>query len=113
MKNVVPRAPAHPAIMIALALVILVPALLGFAAKFREFLLLVGDEEGAFTVMPILNYLLVTVGFLLLFGWAVLHGMFRDIERPKYTMLAREEQLDDEAAQAQLDPEDWWKHGRS
>jgi len=34
--------------------------------------------------------------FLLLFGWAVLHGMFRDIEKPKYQMLANERQLDEE-----------------
>jgi uncharacterized repeat protein (TIGR01451 family) len=49
--------------------------------------LLAGDEEGAFTVVPILNYLLVSFGFLLLFVWAILHGMFRDIERPKHTSL--------------------------
>jgi len=82
--------------MTVLALVILVPALLGFGTKFVEFLALVGDEEGAFTVVPILNYLLVSFGFLLLFGWAVLHGMFRDIERPKYQMLANERRLDEE-----------------
>jgi hypothetical protein len=82
--------------MSVLALVILVPALLGFGTKFLEFLALVGQEEGAFTVVPILNYLLVSFGFLLLFGWAVLHGMFRDIEKPKYQMLANERQLDEE-----------------
>ena len=80
--------------MIVLALVILLPALFGFGTKFREFLLLVGDEDGAFTVMPILNYLLVSLGFLGLFLWAVLHGMFRDIEKPKYRMLLNEQRLD-------------------
>jgi hypothetical protein len=83
-------------LMTVLALVILVPAMLGFGNKFIEFLMLVGDEEGAFTVVPILNYLLVSLGFLLLFGWAVLHGMFRNIEGPKHTMLENEQRLDEE-----------------
>src|SRR6516162_7736619 len=86
----------RPIVTIALAFVILVPALWGFGNKFIEFLMLVGDEEGAFTVVPILNYLLVSLGFLLLFGWAVLHGMFRNIEGPKHTMLENEQRLDEE-----------------
>jgi hypothetical protein len=84
-------------VTIALAFVILVPALWGFGTKFLEFLALVGDEEGAFTVVPILNYLLVSLGFLLLFLWAICHGMFRDVEKPKYTMIANEQRLDEEA----------------
>jgi hypothetical protein len=77
-----------------LALAILLPALWGFGTKFLEFLALYGDEEGAFTLMPILNYLLASFGFLLLFCWAVLHGMFRDIEKPKHSMLETERGLD-------------------
>lgn len=50
--------------------------------------------EGAFALVPILNYLLVTFGFLLLFGWWALSGGFRDIERPKYNMLENETILD-------------------
>ena len=95
--------------MILLALVILVPALIGFGIKFKELLLLVGDEEGAFTVVPVLNYLLVTFGFLLLFVWAVLHGMFRDIERPKHTMLANEQRLDEQEKE-QEEAREWWQH---
>jgi nitrogen fixation-related uncharacterized protein len=95
--------------MALLAAAILVPALYGFGTKFREFLLLVGDEEGAFTVVPILNYLLVSFGFLLLFVWAILHGMFRDIERPKHHMLANERRLDEEMRQEQ--DEERWPHG--
>ena len=98
--------------MIVLALVILVPALLGFGTKFVDFLILVRDEEGAFTVMPILNYLLVSFGFLLLFGWAVLHGMFRDIERPKYTMLDNEKRLDEESEREHAE-EGRFDHGRA
>lgn len=47
-------------------------------------------SEGAFALVPILNYLLVSFGFLLLFGGAILSGMFRDIERPKFNMLENE-----------------------
>ncbi|REK10311.1 MAG: cbb3-type cytochrome oxidase assembly protein CcoS [Planctomycetota bacterium] len=44
-----------------------------------------------------LNYLLASLGFLFLFGWAVMSGMFHDIERPKYTMLENEARLDHSA----------------
>ncbi len=99
-------------LMTALALVILVPAMLGFGFKFMEFLILAADEEAAFTIMPILNYLLVSLGFLLLFGWAILHGMFRDIERPKHTMLANERRLDEELRQ-QEEEEAWYDPPRA
>lgn len=82
---------------LVMILVFLVPAFFGFGTKFLEFLALLGDEEGAFVVIPVLNYLLATLGFLMLFFWAMLHGMFRDVEKPKYTMLAQEERLDREA----------------
>lgn len=51
-------------------------------------------EDGGFAVAPILNYLLVSLGFLLLFLAAIAHGMFRDIEQPKRDMLAHEQFLD-------------------
>lgn len=50
--------------------------------------------EGAFALVPILNYLLVTLGFLSLFVWSVMRGSFHDIERPKYNMLENETILD-------------------
>jgi len=79
----------------ALAVAILIPSLWGFGSKFVEFVALYrGDADGAFAVSPILNYLLASLGFLCLFGWATLHGMFRDIERPKYAMLENERRLD-------------------
>lgn len=78
-----------------LALVVLVPSLYGFGTKFRELVLLYsGDAEGAFAIAPIVNYLLASFGFLLLFGWAAANGMFHDIERPKQTMLENEARLD-------------------
>jgi hypothetical protein len=81
-----------------LAVVILVPALLGFGKKFLEFLALLGDKDGAFAVLPVLNYLLASAGFLMLFFWAIMHGMFRDIEKPKFTMLETEHRIDEEIA---------------
>jgi NADH:ubiquinone oxidoreductase subunit 5 (subunit L)/multisubunit Na+/H+ antiporter MnhA subunit len=79
-----------------LALAILVPSLWGFGSKFVEFIALYrSNEQGAFAIMPVLNYLLASSGFLMLFCWAVLQGMFRDIERPKYTMLENERRLDE------------------
>ena len=68
---------------IGFALLILVPSLLGFANKFREFILLYrGDVDGVFAITPIVNYLLASLGFFCLFFWAIYHGMFRDIEAP-------------------------------
>lgn len=77
------------------ALAILLPSLWGFSMKFREFVMLArGDVEGVFAVTPVMNYLLASFGFLLLFGWAAANGMFHDIEKPKQTMLDNEERLD-------------------
>jgi nitrogen fixation-related uncharacterized protein len=103
----------RPWVTAALALLILVPALVGFATKFREFLALVRFEEGAFTIVPILNYLLVGMGFLLLFLWAMLHGMFRDVERPKFTMLANERRLDAELDEERRAQEEWYDPERA
>ncbi len=90
--------PASQWVMLAMATAVLVPCLLGFGTKFLEFIALYrGDAEGAFAISPILNYLLASFGFLLLFGWAALGGMFHDVEAPKYTMLENETLLDEDA----------------
>lgn len=82
-------------VMLLMAAAVLVPSLFGFGTKFLEFIALYrGDVEGAFAISPILNYLFASLGFLFLFGWAALSGMFRDIEEPKYTMLENEALLD-------------------
>jgi len=53
---------------IGFALLILVPSMLGFANKFREFILLYrGDVDGVFAITPIVNYLLASLGFFCLF----------------------------------------------
>jgi hypothetical protein len=82
---------------IVFALVILIPSLLGFANKFREFILIFrGDVDGVFAISPIMNYLLASLGFFFLFCWAIAQGMFRDLERPKYAMLENERRLDED-----------------
>jgi len=85
---------------IVFALVILIPSLLGFANKFREFIMIFrGEVDGVFAITPIMNYLLASLGFFFLFCWAIAHGMFRDLERPKYAMLEDERRLDEEAGE--------------
>jgi hypothetical protein len=74
----------------------LLPAFLGFGNKLLEFFAIVADEEGTFAVTPIVNYLLATAGFFFMLCWAAANGMFRDIEKPKETMLANERFLDEE-----------------
>jgi hypothetical protein len=78
--------------------VILGGGIYGFGHKFLALVRLSLDaKEGAdaaFAVAPVVNYLLASVGFLFLVGWAASHGMFHDIEAPKYTMLETEERLD-------------------
>lgn len=79
------------------AALILIPGGYGFVEKFIQFARLLAldpDKGGGFTIIPITNYLIVTAGMTCLLIWAVAQGMFRDIERPKYTMLEREAQLD-------------------
>jgi hypothetical protein len=66
-----------------------------FGIKFYELVRVATyDADGAFAVTPIVNYLLAGLGFLCMLGWATYNGMFRDIERPKITMLENEERLD-------------------
>jgi hypothetical protein len=93
-------------VMLLMALAVLVPSMYGFGTKFFEFVALFrGDVDGAFAISPILNYLLASTGFLLLFVWAAIHGMFRDVEQPKYQMLDNEARLDGRAAWYQSDAE--------
>lgn len=90
---------------LVLALVILIPSCFGFGNKFREFILLFrGDVDGVFAITPIMNYLLASLGFFCLFCWAILHGMFRDIEQPKTAMLETERLLDDAERRSSRSP---------
>jgi hypothetical protein len=77
------------------AIAVLGPSLYGFSGKFIEFIALFrGDPDGVFAISPIVNYLLASLGFFCLFGWAACQGMFSDIERPKQTFLETEDLLD-------------------
>ena len=82
-------------ITLILAVLILVPSMMGFVAKFIEFInTFRGEADGAFAITPMVNYALASLGFLCMLIWATLNGMFRDIESPKDTMLVREAFLD-------------------
>ncbi len=77
------------------AVIILTPSMLGFMAKFHEFInTFRGEAGGAFAITPMVNYLLASVGFLCLLVWAAANGAFHDLERPKYLMLEREQAID-------------------
>ncbi|MEW4486444.1 hypothetical protein AB1L42_00100 [Thalassoglobus sp. JC818] len=74
---------------------ILTPSMVGFVNKLLEFRNVVkGDVEGVFALTPLANYTFASLGFFCLLIWAAAHGMFHNIEGPKYTMLDREDELD-------------------
>lgn len=98
MINNPPRRWSWGAVLLVLA--ILVPAGYGFGMKFRELLSLTTDSEGSFAIMPVVSYLVTSLGFFFLLIYAAMRGMFRNIEKPKYTMLDTERRLD-EAEEAQ------------
>lgn len=78
-----------------MAVSILLPAAYGFIEKLMLFVLAVRrDLIGGFTIVPVVIYLIVTAGMMCLLIWAVKHGMFRDVEKPKFDMLQREADLD-------------------
>ena len=84
-----------------LGLMILGGGIWGFGHKFLALVqLALNEQEGAdaaFAVAPVVNYLLASLGFLCLVGWAACHRMFHDIEGPKYAMLETEARLDAES----------------
>ena len=85
-----------------MAVVILGFCAFGFGSKLVEFVRLVRSDDpaardGIFAVTPLVNYLLASAGFLCLLLWAAIHGMFRNIESPKETMLEINDQLDSQA----------------
>ncbi|MFO0789023.1 MAG: hypothetical protein U0805_06160 [Pirellulales bacterium] len=84
-----------PVMTTILFVFIVVVAGIFFFIKFYDLVLVAEyDPDGAFAVTPIVNYLMAGVGFLFMFGWAAMNGMFHDIEQPKRTMLENEQRLD-------------------
>jgi hypothetical protein len=85
----------RPLVKLLATILVLGPCLYGFGTKFWELINTYRqDSDGAFAIAPIVNYLLASAGFLLMFVWAALNGMFRNIERPKQLMLDNEARLD-------------------
>jgi hypothetical protein len=77
-------------ITLLLAVLILIPSGYGFVGKFIELVRVYrGESEGAFAVAPMMNYLLASLGFFFMLLWAASQGMFRNMETPKYDMLAQ------------------------
>jgi hypothetical protein len=84
------------AVTLVLAVLILIPSMLGFINKFIEFYHVArGEADGAFALTPLVNYLLASLGFFCLLLWAIGQGMFHDIEAPKHVMLENERRLDE------------------
>jgi len=85
--------------LIVFIVFILVPAGFKFFEKLYAFIevLQMPNQEGAFVLVPVLNYFCVFFGMLCLLGWAIANGMFRNVEGPKYTMLETERRLDEQA----------------
>ncbi len=91
----VPRPRGKTIAVVIIALAVVIPSAPGFIEKFIQFIKMSQEEEGGgFALVPIMNYLLVAVGFICLMVWATINGMFRDIEKPKYTMLEQEDAID-------------------
>ena len=73
---------------------VLIPTILGFGNKFLDLILVVqGDEEGAFAVTPIVNYLFATAGFLCLLIWTAAQGSFQDLDAPSRKMFEDEQKF--------------------
>jgi nitrogen fixation-related uncharacterized protein len=67
----------------------------GFAYKLIQFSKeALTSEVASFALVPILTYVLVSIGFSCLFVWALCRGQFTDVEGPKYRLLELEERHD-------------------
>jgi hypothetical protein len=65
---------------------------IAFAIKVTEFVLtLDSDEVPGFAEVPVGVYFLVAAGWVGLLVWSFATGKLRDLERPKYEMLEKEE----------------------
>lgn len=80
---------------------VLIPSILGFANKFLDLVVIAqGDEEGAFALTPMINYLLATAGFFCMLMYAVAQGAFHDINAPSHAMFENELELDRQSAKS-------------
>jgi hypothetical protein len=68
---------------------------LTFCLKLYEFIRTANSGEmPGFAFATVFSYFIATAGFFCLVGWAYLRGHYRDIEEPKYRLIAREAELD-------------------
>jgi hypothetical protein len=68
-----------------------------FVFKLCEFFTIAvshGADALASFLIPVLNYLIVALGFACLFLWAYLRGEFKDVEATKFRMLEMQERID-------------------
>ena len=68
-----------------------------FVFKLSEFIYVatLPEDQGLVSfLLPVLNYLVVALGFASLFVWAYLRGEFRDVEKTKVRMLEMQDQID-------------------
>ena len=78
---------------------VLIPSILGFANKFLDLMIIAqGDEDGAFALTPMINYLLATAGFFCMLMYAVTQGAFHDINEPSRAMFENELELERQTA---------------
>lgn len=64
----------------------------GFVFRLWEFIRDIRKSgELSFAILPVAAYLITALGFTFLLLWSILIGQFKDVEEPKYRMLADEE----------------------
>ena len=67
----------------------------GFVFKLVEFIRVAQNQDAeGFAVVPVVTYFLVTSGFICVFIWNYLRGGLRDVEKPKYRLLERHEEIE-------------------
>jgi hypothetical protein len=89
--------------VIAIGIVVLSLAGFGFFFKFVEFVKSVFSNDLLnWAIVPVTTYLVVGVGFLLLFIWTVTKGDYKDIEAPKFRLFELDEQAEQDARLARV-----------
>lgn len=89
------RGRTHIITLVIVTLLIIGPGAYGFLDKLIQFAWTIrNDPYGNFTMVPLSNYMIVAFGMTCMLIWATAHGMFRDVERPKFTMLEQEEEIE-------------------
>ena len=68
---------------------------IAFTFKIAEFIHTLGaDEVRGFAEVPVITYFFVAGGWLSVLIWCFKTGKFRNLEQPKFDMLAQEEEYE-------------------